>query len=124
MKGVNVERQNRPPRVAATILLALLVTATYLAALWSSQRTVTCTVESKDRTSWWISDSRVFKDARITTDCGVFRVADTIVGFHFESDDRYAEIDEEQTYRFDIQGWGLPILPVSPNITKAEAASN
>lgn len=82
--------------------------------------TVTCTVESKDRTAKREggSDMRVY-----TADCGVLSVADSLPDFDFSSSDRFASIKEGKRYEFTTRGWRVPLLSWFPNIIKIKEAT-
>lgn len=82
--------------------------------------TVTCTVESKDRTAKLKggSDMRVY-----TTDCGVLSVADSFLDVDFSSSDRFASIKEGKRYEFTNRGWRVPPLSWFPNVIKIKEVS-
>jgi hypothetical protein len=105
------------------IVIGLAVAGVVIAApvygiAWSNtHNTVTCTVETKDRTA----KAKGGSDQRLYTDCGVLAVADDWINGQWNSSDLYAQIDEGETYIFETVGWRNGLLSAFPNVVRAEA---
>lgn len=57
------------------------------------------------------------------TDEGVFKIADSIAYFRFDSSDLYGQIEVGETYECTVSGWRIPILSEYQNViiaTKVE----
>ncbi len=109
---------------AAILLVALVVAGIYITARLSSEKTITCTVTEKDRTTKITSDSHggssSSSDARIyTEDCGTLQVADEVLKGVWTSADTYAAIKPGQRYEFRVIGWRNGFFSAFPNIIEA-----
>lgn len=107
--------RNRSQGIGAGILgafiLALIVVGNALP--YTNTQTLTCTVESKDRTrdKDGNSDMRVY-----TEDCGVLRVKDMFFAGEWNSADTYSKIKEGQTYTITTSGYRVGFLSSFPII--------
>ncbi|MGW8431413.1 hypothetical protein ACWGJ9_09825 [Curtobacterium citreum] len=82
-----------------------------------------CTVTGKDR-SWQHSKHGSSSQYRIyTSDCGVFKVADTWAHWNFRSADRYGALQEGHSYTFTTYGHRFGLFSWFPNIVKAVEVS-
>lgn len=85
----------------------------------STERTVTATVEGKERvcdTTQSDGQTRVDCYYLVFTDEGTFKLADSLAFGRFNSSDIYGRIKEGRTYEFAVAGWRLPIFSQYPNI--------
>ncbi|MFF2053841.1 hypothetical protein ACFVU2_19710 [Leifsonia sp. NPDC058194] len=100
-------------------VLAIVVAALSWTVAWeNTHTTMTCKVDSKDRTTKSDNSSIV----RIyTTDCGVLTVADDTFQGRFNSADVYSSIQPGRTYTFKTVGWRNGFFSDFPNITDAKA---
>lgn len=99
------------------VAVLLVLGGLFLGARLSSEKTITCTVTDKDRTTKGSSGG---SDARIyTEDCGTLSVADELFKGHFTSADTYADIEPGHRYRFTVLGWRIGFLSQFPNIIDA-----
>lgn len=60
----------------------------------------------------------------IFTDCGVFKNADEVLRWKFNSSDFYAKIRVGTTYKFTLVGYRIPFFSLYENIIKAERVEN
>ncbi|QAB17467.1 hypothetical protein Leucomu_05625 [Leucobacter muris] len=74
-----------------------------------------CLVEDKDRAA---VDGG--SDMRVYTDCGIFRVKDSLFLMRWDSADVYQGIEVGESYDFETAGWRVPFLSWFPNIVAAE----
>ncbi len=76
----------------------------------------TCTVVDKDRTRTDDgSDARVY-----TEECGVLRVADSLLSWTWSSSDTYAQMERDRTYRVKTRGFRIPLFSQFPNVVEVE----
>lgn len=102
----------------ALALVAIIIFGIgYAFAAPMHRETVTCTVDSKDRTTNQDgkSKSRVY-----TRDCGVFSVDDQWLAGQIRSADTYALVQPGHRYQFETTGWRIPIVSLFPNIVEAQ----
>lgn len=109
---------------AGAVAVVLVLGALFVGARLSSEKTLTCTVTDKDRTTKVTSDGNggmtSSSDARIyTEDCGTLQVADELFKGHFTSADTYAAIEPGHRYAFTVVGWRIGFFSEFPNIIKA-----
>ncbi len=105
----------------AFLVVAIVIGLIYVGARLSTEKTITCTVTGKDRTTKVISDANggtsSSSDARIyTEDCGTLQVADELIKGRFSSADTYAAIKPGHRYEFQVIGWRNGFLSEFPNI--------
>jgi hypothetical protein len=109
---------------AVGVAVVLLLGALFVGARLSSEKTLTCTVTDKDRTTKVTSDGNggmtSSSDARIyTEDCGTLQVTDELFKGHFTSADTYAAIEPGHRYDFTVLGWRIGFFSEFPNIIEA-----
>lgn len=107
--------------IISSVVIGLLVITLIGVSLYAQFVTSThtdCVVTEKDRTrnSDGSSDARVY-----TENCGVFRVADSLLDVTWSSSDTFAHIKEGETYDLHTRGLRVPFLSMFPNIVEAEA---
>lgn len=103
--------------VALVIVLVMLFGVASVTLGYTGERTRTCTVTGKDRTTGHdgTSDMRVY-----TADCGTLRVKDKWFKGAFDSADVYAGIEPGVTYAFRTVGHRVPVVSMFPTILSAE----
>lgn len=100
------------------VLVAVIVIVPQ--TVWSNTRdTVTCTVESKDRTA----KPKGGSDQRLYTDCGILNVGDDWLNGQWNSSDLYAQIEDGKTYKFNTAGWRNGFFSQFPNVYEAKEVS-
>lgn len=100
------------------LVLVVLVIAALAVGLFASMHRVEhsgCIVEDKDRAS-----TESGSDMRVYTDCGIFRVKDSLFLGRWDSADVYQRIKVGESYDFETAGWRVPLLSWFPNIVSAE----
>lgn len=100
------------------LLIGIIVFFVLLIGLYSvygTQRTVTFTVDHRERTGGDEGKYLVF-----TEDDGVFQDTDSIFYFKYDSSDVYGQLDEGGTYECDVYGWRVPLFSWYPNIKSCE----
>lgn len=108
---------NRFALIILTVIASLLTLSGLImvGTYYSTTDTVTCTVTDKDRTTNRESGS----DMRVyTSDCGVLKVADSILDGHWSSADVFSEIEPGGTYTFKTRGYRMPLVTAFPNIVE------
>jgi hypothetical protein len=121
----------RPPRrrrfpwgvlVGFGLFLALaLAVGAWVVAYKNSERTVTFTVEDKERVCSGSTDGQSSCKYLIFTDTGTYSVQDSFIIWRFNSSDVYGRIKESQTYEADVIGWRIPFLSKYPNIVETRS---
>lgn len=103
--------------LALALVAIVILVVGYPFAATMHREMVTCTVDSKDRTtnSDGKSKSRVY-----TRDCGVLKVDDQLLAGQIRSADTYAQIQPGRRYQFETTGWRIPIVSQFPNIVEAQ----
>ncbi len=107
----------------AVFALIVVVVIGGSVAYMGSKDTMTCTVESKERTTH-VSDGNSTQQKLVyTEDCGVLTVDDAWFAGKWNSADTYGMLKEGQTYRFETIGWRIGFLSQFPNILSASQVS-
>ena len=104
--------------IGALAVVAVIAVPVGTTIAWNNaEQTQTCTVENKDRAS-----TSTGSEMRVYTDCGIFRVADTLWQGQWDSADKYAELAIGDTYQLTTVGWRFPFFSDFPNIIEVAAA--
>jgi len=98
------------------IIICLVFFAIYSTAYYNSSLTKTIQIKEK-----WVkyhgTDAKyLFSD----TEGNVYSGEDSLLLWQFDASDRYAAIEEGETYRITTYGWRIRILSWYPNIVKIE----
>lgn len=101
--------------VAPLVALAALIAGSSYAYVASERTTGPCTVYGK---------AEIHRDdsttMRVTTSCGTFVVADTLLPrLTFDAADRYGRLVEGRNYDLDVVGFRQPVLSTFPTILEA-----
>lgn len=100
------------------ILLGLCIVLIVVVSLYITTFNDHCVVATVvDKTVKIEKDSSYYL---IFTSCGVFKNADEVLRWKFNSSDFYAKIRVGETYRFTLIGWRIPFFSMYENIIKAE----
>lgn len=97
--------------------VALIASIAFVIASHLNVQTETCTVEDK----YEVNKSEGATKFRVETTCGIKEVGDTWLRMKFDSADRYALLDEGESYELTTIGFRVPILSAFPNIIEIEA---
>jgi hypothetical protein len=95
----------------AVILLIVGAIAFTAYSTYGTQRTVTFTVNHRERTGGDEGKYLVY-----TNEEGVFEDTDTIFYLKFDSSDVYNQLREGGEYQCDVYGWRVPLFSWYPNI--------
>lgn len=90
----------------------------------STKSSMTCTVESKERTTHVRDGESTQQKLVYTKDCGTLTVDDSLFQGSFNSADLYGQLQEGQKYDFEVIGWRNGFLSQFPNILEAHKVSN
>lgn len=100
------------------VIVILIVGGSSVAYL-GSKDTMTCTVESKERTTH-VSDGNSSQQKLVyTKDCGVLTVDDAWYAGKFNSADTYGSLEKGNRYTFETIGWRNGWFSWFPNILSA-----
>lgn len=123
-------RRNSPSQLslyAVGVLLLIVVAGLVFWAYVSTRTTLECTVTGKDRSISISTDAdgktSSKTDQRVYTDCGVFKVEDSLYPFNVNSADTYGQLLEDHRYSLDVIGWRNGFFSVFQNVTSAEEIS-
>jgi len=104
--------------IVGAVVLILIIGSIYY---WGSEKTITCTVTDKDRTTASDADGNSRSIHRVYTDeCGTLEVSDVLLRGSFDSADIYAGIEPDHQYEFTTIGWRVPLFSMFPKIINAK----
>jgi len=97
--------------VVGLVLAIVLVIGLFLSAFYGSETTKIITVDEKWAKYHGEDQKYLFSD----TNGNVYSVEDSILLWKWDASDRYAQIEEDQTYRITTYWWRIHILSWYPN---------
>lgn len=102
--------------IIGVVVLFVVVLALIMPSYFKT-KTVTATVNDKERVCDGNSNGGTDCKYLVFTDKGTFRITDALFGtVRFNSSDLYGQIDEDCTYDIKYYGWRIPMLSEYPNI--------
>lgn len=103
--------------LAVLVICAVSVVVGITGAAWlSTERTVTATINDKERVCDLRQDGYSGCRYLIFTDQGTFQVTDSFAFGRLRSSDVYGNIRRDRTYSFHVVGFRSPALSTYPNI--------
>ena len=99
------------------VIVALVLSIGYNAALLSNQQTVTASVTDKERIVE-MSEGTSASYYLIYTDKGTYKLEDNLFYGNFRSSDWYGKIKRDSTYTFDLIGYRIGFSSTYQEIVK------
>jgi hypothetical protein len=106
-------RKSTSTKILFFVLIALIILS-YLILYYGSQKTITITVDSKERVTKGNDSKYLIYDD--TTAFEVFENTDAPFLLKWNSSDVYRKLHEGHTYKVRVAGWRIPIFSQYRNI--------